>query len=502
MKRCAVAVLLVLALSGCGSADGEGLGDKPRTLILVVDGLRPDYVTPSLMPRLNALAEAGVRGLAHHAVFPTVTRVNGPSIFTGRLPGGHGMLGNSIYLPEVDSSRVLDAGDREDLLLIDRGTSGRLLTAPTLGELLEERGLVFFAASSGSSGSGTLMNHRGAGGGLVHHEFALPDTLASVAESLLGPLPTEASSVQRLARAVDAVLRIGLDRADADVLAAWLTEPDGTAHRTGMGSPETVTVLGAVDAEIGRLVDGLEDRGVLATTNVLVTSDHGFATRVGEASLTDLLVGAGLKAGDDSRDVVVAGDAIHVREGGDRRIGEIVRLLQQTPWVGPVFTRATTPGAELGAHPGTASFSSIGWDHERSADVLTGAGWSDDVNEHGYPGAVRSPGVAGHGSTSPWDIRATLVASGPDVKNGVTTEVPSGNIDLVPTTLALMGVDASTPLDGRVLSEIMVGGPAPSSVEVVSTPVVAQTDGYHVTVDRVTVGATTYLRGTTVERSR
>ena len=68
-------------------------------MILVVDGLRPDYVTDELMPRLDRLAASGVRGLAHHAVFPTVTRVNGPSIVTGRYPSGHGLMGNTVYVP-------------------------------------------------------------------------------------------------------------------------------------------------------------------------------------------------------------------------------------------------------------------------------------------------------------------------------------------------------------------------------------------------------------------
>ena len=68
-------LLMPVTVIAAGCSD-PGAG-KRRVLILVVDGLRPDYVTEDLMPRLNALAEAGFRGLAHHAVIPTVTRVNG-----------------------------------------------------------------------------------------------------------------------------------------------------------------------------------------------------------------------------------------------------------------------------------------------------------------------------------------------------------------------------------------------------------------------------------------
>jgi hypothetical protein len=418
------------------------------------------------------------------------------------------MMGNAVYLPDVDSARVLNTARAADLQVIDRATSGALLTAPSLGQLLAERGLTFFAASSGSTGSGTLMNHRGAGAGLVHHALTIPDSLAGIVEAVLGPPPPRrqgATSMPRVARAVDAILRMGLDRADADVLAAWLTQPDGTAHRTGVGSPETIEVLAQVDAEIGRLLDGLEERGVLGTTNVLVTSDHGFTTRVGQESLTDLLVNAGLKSSSDSRDVVVAGSAIHVRQGGPEQTGAIVRLLQQTDWIGPVFTRAESAGGTVGSFPGTVAFAAIGWRHDRSADILTSPTWSGAVNDHGFAGAVLSPGVASHGSTSPWDIRATLIAFGPSVRNGVATEVPTGNIDIVPTTLYFMGSQAPVELDGRVLREWLLDGPAPNAVQVVPDPIVvsAQVEGlrYELTVNRARVDATTYFSGTEVTRT-
>jgi len=497
-----------LALGLVGLVACAPSAQRGRVVIMVVDGLRPDYVTAELMPNLNALAERGVRGLAHHAVFPTVTRVNGPSIFTGRHPGGHGLLGNAVYLPDVDDTRVLDASSADDLRAVDRATGGAVLTAPSLGEVLAGQGLVLFAASSGSSGSALLMNHTGAGAGLVHQEMTIPDTLGPIVAELLGPaprIPFGGSSVPLVARAVDALLEIGLDRADADVLAVWLTEPDGTAHAFGIGSPRTVSVLSGVDAEIGRLIAGLEARGVLDDTDVLVTSDHGFTERTGDASLTELLVGAGLKVSPLSMDVVVAGDAIHVRDGGRERVGAIVRLLQQTEWIGPVFTRGEG-GAESGAWPGTVSFAAVGWDHPRSADILTSADWTDAENEWGYSGEVLTRGVAGHGSASPWDIRATFVAAGPRIARGVVSQVPSGNVDLMPTALALLGAEPPEGLDGRVLTEILVGGVDPADVHVESVPIETTTTvdgvGYDLTVERSRVGRTVYLDGTRVTRTR
>src|ERR1051326_5221885 len=77
-------------------------------LVIVVDGLRPDYVTEHLMPRVYRLGRRGIVFTAHHSVFPTVTRVNASSFVTGAYPATHGLLGNTIYIPSVAAAKTLD----------------------------------------------------------------------------------------------------------------------------------------------------------------------------------------------------------------------------------------------------------------------------------------------------------------------------------------------------------------------------------------------------------
>src|SRR5262249_50240941 len=66
-----------------------------------------------------------------------------------------------------------------------------------------------------------------------------------------------------------------------------------------------------------------------------------------------------------------------------------------------------------------------------------------------------------------FDMNNTLVASGPDFKKGHVSDVPSGNIDVAPTILWLLGVEPAAPLDGRVLHEAFVSsdGSVPAPVE-------------------------------------
>src|SRR5262245_54476201 len=97
-------------------------------LVIVVDGLRPDYVTPALMPRLVRLGQRGIVFNAHHSVFPTVTRVNAATLATGAYPETHGLLGNNVYVPSVNPARGLDTGSRANLEQISQAEP-RLLTA-------------------------------------------------------------------------------------------------------------------------------------------------------------------------------------------------------------------------------------------------------------------------------------------------------------------------------------------------------------------------------------
>src|SRR5262249_9474094 len=131
-----------------------------RQLIIVVDGLRPDYVTPDVMPNLYALGKRGIVFTNHHSVFPTVTRVNASSISTGAYPERHGVLGNSVFFPAIDPARFLDTSNRDTMIKVHQATGGNLLTSQTLGEALQAAGRKMLVVSAGSSGSAYLLNHK------------------------------------------------------------------------------------------------------------------------------------------------------------------------------------------------------------------------------------------------------------------------------------------------------------------------------------------------------
>jgi arylsulfatase A-like enzyme len=438
-----------------------------RHLLILVDGLRPDYVTAEVMPNLTALAKRGVVFNRHHSVYPTVTRVNASSISTGAYPDTHGLLGNSVFFPKVEPTKFLDTSDRSNLLKI-AAAEGRLLTAPTLGESLQAGGRRMLVVSSGSTGSAFLNNHTVSGGAILHYQYALPEELNEDMKAI-GPPPAEGAPAGALDRyAVDAFLKVGIPRVDPSVTVMWLSDLDSTAHDNGVGAAATVEVLRHVDGEIKRIEDGLKAAGLFDSYDIWVTSDHGFSTHTGAIDLDAVLKPFGRSLGGGSPRIVTGGGAIYVRDGDQTAISAIAATLQKTAGVGAIFTGAAQPGSFDGSVPGTLSFDAARWNHDRSAQILFSPDWTDSANAQGMRGTVASDGTAGHGSSSPWDIHNTLIAAGPDLKRGVTVDVPSANVDFSPTFLRLLDIAIPPSMQGRPLEEALVDG-APSGADAVRT---------------------------------
>jgi len=64
-------------------------------------------------------------------------------------------------------------------------------------------------------------------------------------------------------------------------------------------------------------------------------------------------------------------------------------------------------------------------------------------------------GLGSHGGSSSAELHNTLIASGPSFVNGVNSEIPSGNVDVAPTVLAMLGIPQPKHFDGRVLTEAL-----------------------------------------------
>ncbi len=136
------------------------------------------------------------------------------------------------------------------------------------------------------------------------------------------------------------------------------------------------------------MLDSLKAKSLYDETNIFITSDHGFSTQTGKNSILQLLVQKGVKKSLASTDVIVSEGAIYVDNQDPEKIRAIVEVLQATEWIGAVFTKASTANDVKGDVPGTFSFESIFWNHDRAGDILTDANWSDDANDTGWKGTT------------------------------------------------------------------------------------------------------------------
>jgi len=420
------------------------------------------------VPNLYQLGKKGVFAERHHSAFPTLTRVNSAVIATGAYPEKNGLLGNQIYFPKVNPSGSISTWDAKNLIKVDDAEQGKLLTATSLGELLAAHGEQLLVCGSGSSGAVFLQNHK-LNGAVINVHACYPASIREETLKALGPVPKEGSpNAAQAAWAVDAYLKIGLDKMRPALSVLWLNEPDQSAHRFGIGAPETVAALKAVDHEIGRILEGHAERGL--KVNIMVISDHGFITYAGGAKkLVPLLEQAGLKT--TVNNIVVAGEAIYINENKEKKLPKVVELLRAQPWIGAIYTRPREKGANLGTVPGTFSTNIIRWNHRRAADIFVETDWNEEPNKFGFKGTNPLAGeAAGHGSSSPYEVHATLLASGPSFAHGLRDRLPTGNVDIAPTIVHLLGYRPVATMQGRILYELLQGGPpAPLSALPTST---------------------------------
>ena len=451
-------------------------------IVFVVDGLRPDAITPDRTPTLFRLRSEGVDFTDGHAAFPTVTRVNAATIATGMHPGSTGIFGNQLFARAIDPRRAFDTGNHKRLLELDQATGGRLVLTRTLGERLHAHGLSLAGVSSGSTGSALLTSSRATRGigVLINGAFepgklvAWPTDVSAAILDKFGPAPARGAFARydAVVAWTQRVLReYVLTELAPDVVINWLTEPDHSQHHLGVGSPSALEALASEDLEIARVLETIDALGLTSSTDVLVVSDHGFTTNGSGVDVAGALIEAGLKAASDSGDVVLASSgqavAVHVDGHDEARVEAIARFVQSREWGGVVFMRARAAGDARGAVGGTFALELIHVANaERGPDLLFTFPWTSRANEFGVPGtdlANTSGGaklyVSDHGSMSPWNVRNTFLAWGVDFKKRATVRVPVGNVDVTPTILALLGIADDGALDGRVLAEALEDGP-------------------------------------------
>ncbi len=419
-----------------------------RALVMVCDGLRPDYVSESATPNLWRLAQQGVWFERSHAVYPTLTRANSPAISTGCRPGRAGVPGNSFCLPSDNGPIEYNTGDAANLQRLSDADGRPILLVDTLADRVHRANGSTVVVGSGSPGSALLQHPRHVECGDI---VISPATLEkgpvrdALRQRFGPPPPRREPATEWDAYFTRIITEFVLPEAAPMLLVFWHTDPDHTSHALGHTSALTARSVRDADDNLGTILAAYERLGLRDATDVVVTSDHGTSTitrRVQPKHDLTHLVRTGAVAEN--------GGSVFVYSSEKSAVSEIRKL----DYVGPVFTRD--------GRDDTFPLALVGIDGPRAPDIVFSLTWSDD-------GADGMPGVAvgtnaklavDHGTISPFDLRNTLVCQGADFRRGWRDTAPVGNIDIAPTLTHVLGLAPGSPFDGRVLHEALRNGPA------------------------------------------
>ena len=132
----------------------------------------------------------------------------------------------------------------------------------------------------------------------------------------------------------------------------------------------------------------------------------------------------------------------------------IDHLISQ-PWCGNIFASHKDGDIE-----GAIDLSKIGLNGIREPDLALSFKWSNGFNDNDVQGIVYSSsgevGNGQHGSIGLTDQRSVFIGYGPDFKENNFVTNPTGNIDITPTIMELLGVEPNNDFDGRIVKEGLI----------------------------------------------
>ena len=537
-----VAAALVLANAACAA---------PRNLIIfVADGLRAKSVTPEVAPGLAAVRDEGVNFANSHSLFPTVTTANASAIATGHYLGDTGDFGNTLYvgapLPPPLGRPIVNLEDNGALRQMNDRFGGNYLGEVSLVRAARAKGYatavigklgpVAVQDLTALAGGGTILVDSSLGGTAPGALPRLPPEIAQAmaAAGLKLPIPRRAAAtetgvlsanVEPQAWQVAFATKVLLPRWKAQgkpfVLVFWSGDPDGTQHAhadspgalvPGINGPTSKAAIANASANLAALRAALRALGLDATTNVVVTADHGFATKSlqsrtspaaghsyrgvpaglmppgflaidlaaalrlplhdGAGTPVDPTRGAyprgGARLGADPAhpDIVIApngGASLLYLPGPNARTlaPRVVEALAAQDYTAAIFLADA-----LGPIPGTLPTSRInlvGASRTPSPSIAVSfKSWDTGCGEAELcavevADSSQQQGQGIHGAFGRHDTHNFMAAVGPDFRKGFVDPTPVSNADWAQTLARVMGVDlgARGKLTGRVMREAL-----------------------------------------------
>jgi predicted AlkP superfamily pyrophosphatase or phosphodiesterase len=375
------------------AAPAQPVGKPGLTILISLDGFRPDYLDRGNTPTLNALAADGARG-AMRPSFPSLTYPNHYTLVTGKRPDHHGMVNNTL----------------EDGGISDTSFSMSNHEAVGDGRWWDQAKPIWVSAEQQGVHAGALFWP----GSEAEIDGVRPSRWQVYDEKV--SYDTRVDTVLSWIDAKDPALGFAT---------LYFEATDTEGHHYGPYSPEVNAAAIKVDAAVARLVAGLKARRLYDTTNIVVVADHGMAPQ----PLSGLIEVSTLADPAKAR-FVSTGSVVAVRPLPGFEAEVTAAMLKAHPHL-TCWEKGKIPARfGYGANPRVPPIVCLA---DSRWYFVTASALKKRWTEH-----PRDGGAHGYDPASP-DMRAVFVAHGPAFKRGVVLPV-FDNVDVYPLLTRLIGV--------------------------------------------------------------
>jgi len=245
-----VLAISVCFIGFCNASDTQTITPvattKPLVILVSLDGFKPSYLSEISTPNLLKLAQQGAQSRGLISAFPSLTFPNHVTLVTGQTPDEHGIVNNTMTDPSTPQRFTL--GSRE---AVENPLWWHEARPIWIG--LRQEGKIastLFWPGSEASIQGLMPNDWLRYNHEMSHEARI--------ETLMGWL-TRANDQK------------------PDFATLYFSDVDSAGHAAGPDSDAVRLATKKVDQSIGKLVEALSNKGLLANTTLVIVSDHGMA---------------------------------------------------------------------------------------------------------------------------------------------------------------------------------------------------------------------------------
>lgn len=373
----------------------------PTVIVLSLDGVRADYPDRAPLPGFSRIAREGARAARLEPVFPPITFPAHVTLATGASVDRHGIVANDFRDAERGRFRYENDPSWQQ--------------AEPIWVAAERQGVpsaVYFWVGSDGPWRGTAARY---------FERPFDDDVP------------EAKKVDRILAWLD------LPPAERPRLVlSWWHGADRAGHRSGPDAPAVNAAMAEQDAQLVRLLAGLDARKAWADTTLLLVSDHGMAQVSEGIDLAASLAEQGIESETYPSGGIAA---IHLADPAQRDAAKAA--LEAIPGVRAYASDALPAAWRYGPASRLGDFVAVtepprvfrGGTLQR---VSAGVGLMNGA--HGYDAARQ-------------DMAAVFYAMGRGVAPGLALGTVS-SLDVAPTIARLLGIDPPAQSEGKPIAGI------------------------------------------------